>query len=568
MKRLRVAVVSGFYSDGMGYSENCLPRSLAALGHDVHLITSTYNVYGNEVGYDANYRGVSRSARSGAVQVRSRRLPRPTPSYDTLVRIREATRPRKHDPRHQAGCRPLARDRVTPNNRIGRDEAMESLQTVLRKSPAHVGSKAVFEAARLGASQTATVSSHADVAGLAREPGRGEVLRHRTGLRRGGGKPLWSPTAEDSLAVASERTRFCFTPSYPETDRVARRELRRSLGFDDHSIVCLYSGRFSLDKNPLLLAKAIDAVRSSEERLKGLFIGDGVQKDAIVACRNCVVVPFMKHADLAAHYRAADIAVWPMQESMSMLDAAASGLPVVASDTMGEADRVKGNGRQYREGSVESLQLTLTNSSTATRGVHWDSPGGARWSKVSAGLGSRNRSKRTITKRSWREETARHRSGWLHSVLTPRSTFVRSGHDVRAFVFYNSFNTWGWLDHCDADVKNQFEVFPGDVRDPHGVRTAMKGCDGVLHLAALIAIPYSLSFARHVRRHQHQRNAERRASGPRSRRRARPTYVYERGVWHGPVRADHRGASSSGPVALFRHKVGANHIALSAKFQR
>lgn len=68
---------------------------------------------------------------------------------------------------------------------------------------------------------------------------------------------------------------------------------------------------------------------------------------------------------------------------------------------------------------------------------------------------------------------------------------VRAGHDVRAFVFYNSFNSWGWLDQCAADVKGKFEVFAGDIRDPHGVRQAMTGCDAVLHLAALIAIPYS-----------------------------------------------------------------------------
>jgi NAD dependent epimerase/dehydratase len=68
---------------------------------------------------------------------------------------------------------------------------------------------------------------------------------------------------------------------------------------------------------------------------------------------------------------------------------------------------------------------------------------------------------------------------------------VRAGYDVRAFVYYNSFNSWGWLDHCAADVKGKFEVFAGDVRDPHGVRAATQGCDRVLHLAALIAIPYS-----------------------------------------------------------------------------
>lgn len=79
--------------------------------------------------------------------------------------------------------------------------------------------------------------------------------------------------------------------------------------------------------------------------------------------------------------------------------------------------------------------------------------------------------------------------GFIGSHLT--ETLVRQGFDVRAFVFYNSFNSWGWLDRCAPEVRGRFEVFAGDVRDPHGVRTAMKGCDAVLHLAALIAIPYS-----------------------------------------------------------------------------
>lgn len=68
---------------------------------------------------------------------------------------------------------------------------------------------------------------------------------------------------------------------------------------------------------------------------------------------------------------------------------------------------------------------------------------------------------------------------------------VRQGHSVRAFVYYNSFNSWGWLDSLDANVRASLDVFAGDVRDPFGVKEAMRGCDVVLHLAALIAIPYS-----------------------------------------------------------------------------
>ena len=79
--------------------------------------------------------------------------------------------------------------------------------------------------------------------------------------------------------------------------------------------------------------------------------------------------------------------------------------------------------------------------------------------------------------------------GFIGSHLT--EALVRNGYEVRAFVYYNSFNSWGWLDHCADDVQGKFEVFAGDIRDPHGVKKAMNGCDAVIHLAALIAIPFS-----------------------------------------------------------------------------
>lgn len=79
--------------------------------------------------------------------------------------------------------------------------------------------------------------------------------------------------------------------------------------------------------------------------------------------------------------------------------------------------------------------------------------------------------------------------GFIGSHLTEE--LVHAGHEVRAFVLYNSFNTWGWLDTLSPEVMENVEVFTGDVRDSNGVKESMKGCDAVFHLAALIAIPYS-----------------------------------------------------------------------------
>ena len=79
--------------------------------------------------------------------------------------------------------------------------------------------------------------------------------------------------------------------------------------------------------------------------------------------------------------------------------------------------------------------------------------------------------------------------GFIGSHLT--ETLIRQGYEVKAFVLYNSFNSWGWLDSAPLDIQKEMDIFLGDIRDPYGVKTAMKGCDAVLHLAALIAIPYS-----------------------------------------------------------------------------
>lgn len=79
--------------------------------------------------------------------------------------------------------------------------------------------------------------------------------------------------------------------------------------------------------------------------------------------------------------------------------------------------------------------------------------------------------------------------GFIGSHLTEQ--LLETGYDVKAFVMYNSFNTWGWLDTLPKEKLSQIEIFQGDIRDPNGVMQAIKGVDEVYHLAALIAIPFS-----------------------------------------------------------------------------
>lgn len=79
--------------------------------------------------------------------------------------------------------------------------------------------------------------------------------------------------------------------------------------------------------------------------------------------------------------------------------------------------------------------------------------------------------------------------GFIGSHLV--EALVAYGSRVTAFCYYNSFNTWGWLDRVSAEIMAEVDVFMGDIRDPNGVRTALEGADAVMHLAALIGIPFS-----------------------------------------------------------------------------
>lgn len=79
--------------------------------------------------------------------------------------------------------------------------------------------------------------------------------------------------------------------------------------------------------------------------------------------------------------------------------------------------------------------------------------------------------------------------GFIGSHLTEE--LVKKGYKVKAFAYYNSFNSWGWLDSLPKEIISEVDVFTGDIRDPNGVKEAMKGVDEVYHLAALIAIPFS-----------------------------------------------------------------------------
>jgi glycosyltransferase involved in cell wall biosynthesis len=355
---LKIAVVSAHYSEGMGYTENCLPKALASLGHDVHVVTSTFNVYGNEPLYDGTYRDFLGPPQvpPGSKAVDGYQLhrldARLVAGYVSLKGLNKKIRDLSPHIVHSieiaslptfalAMAKPFARYKLFCDTH----QTMSSVKPYMKQSGGAWVKKAVY---RMTRTVPTSLASLAVERCYAVTPDCGEVAVRFYGV----------PRAKLKLLSLGTDTSV-FHPMESEPDLTARQELRRSLGFADEDIVSVYTGRFSEEKNPLVLARAIDALSELDSRFQGLFIGDGSQRGAIAACRNTTIVPFMTHGNLARHYRAADIAVWPRMESMSMLDAASSGVPVVVSNRIGEPRRVTGNGMMYEENSVGNLMDVL-----------------------------------------------------------------------------------------------------------------------------------------------------------------------------------------------------------------
>lgn len=161
--------------------------------------------------------------------------------------------------------------------------------------------------------------------------------------------------AQSELGVDTD----LFHPVSSDKDVKERLELRTSFGVADGEILVIYTGRFFPEKSPAILAHAIAKLRAKGEPYRALFLGNGEQKDEIESCDGCVVAPFAPFEELGRYYRAADIGCWPAGESMSMIDTAACGIPIVVNDTVQATERVEGNGMKYKRLDVDDLVRVL-----------------------------------------------------------------------------------------------------------------------------------------------------------------------------------------------------------------
>lgn len=356
---MRIVFSTEWYSEGMGYSENILPTVLARLGHEVYVVSSTMQVYGDHAFYRDVY---ERFLGPPIVEPGTKQL-----DGVTVIRLPIQLWWKRFK---------IARGRVRTVLDLKPDIVFSwdprSSQTVMLSAASWLAGYKLFSGVHTVASVYPAYYHYAEMPLLRRAwlrltdtwvgwfaSRKIEVCYANTpdaveiALRFFGARPGTVKLIPSGLDIAHLR------PARTPEDATERAQIRASLGVGDDEILCIYTGRLTTAKNPKCLADAIRILRANGKRYRAIFFGEGEQAAEIAAVGGCVVMPFVKYKLLPSYYRAVDIGVWPRQESISMTDAAACGTPIVASDRMLATERIDGNGRSYKENDPEDLARVL-----------------------------------------------------------------------------------------------------------------------------------------------------------------------------------------------------------------
>jgi len=360
---MKIVVISCWFSENMGYAENFLPRALAKLGNEVHVVTSTAQVYYNSPNYNSTYKDHLGSAV-----------------------VAEGTKEIDGFTLHRLPFREVRKNFLNPFgffgiHIVGLYDYLEKLKPDIIQV-FNIDEFATFEAARYVQNNGIKFFTESHVhASVLKVQGRYDI---KTNLMRYANKFRSSlqlinettnkcfPIAEDVAELAIEFFQVpkdkikiqslgvntdLFKPVQSEAEELERIQLRQVLGLGESDLVAIYTGRFSVGKSPTVLADAIQVLQGKNICVKGLFVGNGTDEEIkqLSSKTGCIVHPFVPVTELAKYYRASDIGVWPREESTSQLDAAACGLPIILSDRIKVLERVDGNGLLFKEGNSDDL---------------------------------------------------------------------------------------------------------------------------------------------------------------------------------------------------------------------
>jgi glycosyltransferase involved in cell wall biosynthesis len=348
-----IAIISEWFSENMGYAENHLPASLAKLGSEVHLVTSDLQVYGtNHELYKSIYESFLGPAQVPPGETRLNnfllhRCPHYTTRYGIgikdLFNVLRNIKPaivylfeiNSETTLQIVEYQPLLRYKIFTESRLHLS-VYRSPKTIKQKIHNHFVERPRWK--KIGHHFEKCYPVAPDVL---------YVICKYFGQKK-------TKCVLSSLAVDMEN----FRPIRSESERQRRETIRQTLGYGQNDVVCLYTGRFTEDKGTVILAHAIDYLhRIGKTNFKGLFVGAGdiSVESAIRRSFGCTIHPFVQAKELAKFYQAADIGVWPKQESTSQLDAAACGLPIIISSNVQDTQRINGNGLSYSHGDPIDL---------------------------------------------------------------------------------------------------------------------------------------------------------------------------------------------------------------------
>ena len=335
---MKIIFVSSWYSEGMGYLENCLPKALIKLGHEVHLITSTAQVYYNQPYWRDAY-----SAYLGEPIVEER-------TYDSNgVTI------------HRLDFKTI-RKRISI---IGLTTLIKSI----KPDVVHTFMHADWDTLRIVLTKWLIskpfklfTSNHTSYLALFPTPQahidfnwKRKTLFFLTFTLAGTFISFYTKkcfcVTTDAAEVANKyfgvpKNKLKVTTLGVDTDvfkpnEENRERVRNQFGIQDDETLCIYTGKFLKLRRTDLLADAVKNLRHKGLKIKCLFIGEGEDVALLQNTEGSIVVPMQPHLTLPQYYQAADIAVWPFGESSSQLDAVATGLCLVMADASDTYDLVE-----------------------------------------------------------------------------------------------------------------------------------------------------------------------------------------------------------------------------------
>jgi glycosyltransferase involved in cell wall biosynthesis len=356
---MKIALITEWYSENMGYAENFLPKALGKLGHDVHLISSDLQIYGNNIElYDSMYKDFlgDRIVCTGTFQKEN----------FTLHRNKHSNKNGLHVDNLKNKLIELKPDIVYLFEILTTDFLnVVSLQDELKFK--------VFTESRLHSSILYWPKNLEDL--------KYYIKMFKLGRKTSKYVSKYYPIAKDVAfninfiyGIPKSKIKLSSLGVDIETFSSLRfldnekNEFRNSLKIKETDFICVYTGRLNEDKEPLLLAKAVNYLFGlGYTDIKALFVGKGssVYLTQLLSNRNCIVKDFVVNKDLPLIYSSSNVGVWPKQESTSRLDAMSCGLPIIIPNTLSNKNLIQDCGYVFKANNYIDLAdkiLSLYNN--------------------------------------------------------------------------------------------------------------------------------------------------------------------------------------------------------------